>query len=109
MELEVESLTGAAHDARSPERINQRNGHCDRKWETRAGAVELRIPKLRKGSYFPGFLEPRRMAEKALTAVVQEAYVQGISTRSVDELVSAAPTTLPGTRFRTTVTLSSTR
>ena len=58
-------------------------------WETRAGAVELRIPKLRKGSYFPGFLEPRRMAEKALTAVVQEAYVQGVSTRSVDDLVQA--------------------
>ena len=58
-------------------------------WETRAGAVELRIPKLRKGSYFPGFLEPRRIAEKALAAVVQEAYVQGVSTRSVDELVQA--------------------
>ncbi|MES0015342.1 transposase, partial [Mesorhizobium sp. M0037] len=57
--------------------------------ETRAGTVELRIPKLRKGSYFPGFLEPRRMAEKALTAVIQEAYVQGISTRSVDDLVKA--------------------
>jgi transposase-like protein len=61
----------------------------DRDWETRAGTVELRIPKLRKGSYFPGFLEPRRMAEKALTAVIQEAYIQGISTRSVDDLVKA--------------------
>ena len=58
-------------------------------WETRAGTVELRIPKLRKGSYFPAFLEPRRMAEKALTAVMQEAYVQGVSTRSVDDLVKA--------------------
>jgi hypothetical protein len=60
-----------------------------RDWETRAGTVELRIPKLRKGAYFPGFLEPRRMAEKALTAVIQEAYIQGISTRSVDDLVKA--------------------
>jgi transposase-like protein len=89
MELEVEGLTGAAHGSRGPERTNQRNGYRDRPWETRAGTVELRIPKLRKGSYFPGFLEPRRMAEKALTAVIQEAYVQGISTRSVDDLVQA--------------------
>jgi transposase-like protein len=89
MELEVENLTGASYGEKSSERRAQRNGYRDRDWETRAGAVELRIPKLRKGSYFPGFLEPRRMAEKALTAVVQEAYVQGISTRSVDDLVKA--------------------
>jgi len=89
MELEVETLTGAARGKRSPDRVNHRNGYRDRDWETRAGTVELRIPKLRKGSYFPAFLEPRRMAEKALTAVIQEAYVQGISTRSVDELVKA--------------------
>ena len=89
MELEVAGLTGAGHGERSPERINQRNGYRNRDWETRAGRVELRIPKLRKGSYFPAFLEPRRMAEKALAAVVQEAYVQGVSTRSVDELVKA--------------------
>src|SRR5437016_3762481 len=78
MELEVEGLTGAAHGERR-----------DRPWETRAGTVELRQPKLRKGSYFPGFLEPRRLAEKALAAVVQEAYVHGVSTRSVDDLVKA--------------------
>jgi putative transposase len=89
MELEVGGLTGAGYGERSTERAVQRNGYRDRDWETRAGTVELRIPKLRKGSYFPGFLEPRRMAEKALTAVIQEAYIQGISTRSVDDLVQA--------------------
>src|SRR2546423_2105435 len=89
MELESEALCGAGHGERSAERRNQRNGYRERDWETRAGTVELRIPKLRKGSYFPGFLEPRRLAEKALTAVIQEAYIQGVSTRSVDELVRA--------------------
>src|SRR5579885_1314736 len=89
MELEIGSLTGAGHGERSADRINHRNGYRERDWQTRAGTVELRIPKLRKGSYFPGFLEPRRTAEKALTAVIQEAYIQGISTRSVDDLVKA--------------------
>jgi transposase-like protein len=89
MELETEGVRRAGHGERSADRRNQRDGYRDRDWETRAGTVELRIPKLRKGSYFPGFLEPRRTAEKALTAVIQEAYVQGISTRSVDERVKA--------------------
>jgi transposase-like protein len=89
MEMEVGALTGAPYGEKSADRRAQRNRYCDRPWETRAGSVELRIPKLRTGSYFPGFLEPRRMAEKALTAVIQEAYIQGISTRSVDDLVKA--------------------
>src|ERR1700728_1469941 len=89
MELEVGGLTGAGYGEKSAERLVQRNGYRDRTGETRAGRVELRIPKLRQGSYFPGFLEPRRLAEKALTAVIQEAYVHGISTRAVDDLVKA--------------------
>ena len=89
MEMEVGALAGAAFGQKSPDRLAQRNGYRERDWETRAGTIELRIPKLRKGSYFPSFLEPRRMAEKALTAVIQEAYIQGVSTRSVDDLVQA--------------------
>jgi transposase-like protein len=89
MQLETGAICNAAPGERSADRQNQRNGYRDRDWETRAGTVELRIPKLRRGSYFPAFLEPRRMAEKALTAVIQEAYIQGISTRSVDDLVKA--------------------
>jgi putative transposase len=89
MELEVGVLTAAGYGEKSAERLAQRNGYRERDWQTRAGTVELRIPRLRTGSYFPGFLEPRRMAEKALTAVIQEAYIQGVSTRSVDDLVKA--------------------
>jgi putative transposase len=89
MEMDVETLCGAGYGERSAERANSRNGYRERVWETRAGAIELKLPKLRSGSYFPGFLEPRRTAEKALAAVIQEAYIQGVSTRSVDELVKA--------------------
>lgn len=90
MEIDVEGRCGASYDEKAPGvRLNSRNGYRERTWDTRAGSVELRIPKLRRGSYFPEFLEPRRTAEKALAAVIQEAYVQGISTRSVDELVKA--------------------
>lgn len=89
MELEIEAETGAPAGVRSPDRLNQRNGYRERVWDTRAGRIELAIPKLRKGSYFPSFLEPRRTAEKALAAVIQEAYVHGVSTRSVDDLVKA--------------------
>jgi putative transposase len=89
MELEVQARTGAAHGARDPARLEQRNGYRERAWETRAGRVELAIPRLRRGSYFPSFLEPRRTAEKALTAVIQEAYIHGVSTRAVDDLVRA--------------------
>ena len=89
MELEVEARTGAPAGARSADRLTHRNGYRERAWETRAGRIDLAIPKLRKGSYLPSFLEPRRTAEKALTAVIQEAYVHGVSTRAVDDLVKA--------------------
>jgi putative transposase len=89
MELDTEGLCAAAYGERNPERANSRNGYRERLWQTRGGSIELKVPKLRKGSYFPGFLEPRRAGEKALAAVIQEAYIQGVSTRSVDELVKA--------------------
>jgi putative transposase len=90
MEIDVEGRCGAGYDEKAPAaRLNSRNGYRDRTWETGAGTVELQIPKLRRGSYFPEFLEPRRTAEKALAAVIQEAYVHGVSTRSVDDLVKA--------------------
>jgi putative transposase len=89
MDVDVDGLVGAGRGERAESRENWRNGYRDRDWHTRSGTIPLRIPKLRRGSYFPGFLEPRRSSEKALAAVIQEAYVQGISTRSVDDLVKA--------------------
>jgi transposase-like protein len=89
MELEVGGHTGAPFGEKSADRLAQRNGYRERDWETRAGTVELRIPRLRTGSYFPSFLEPRRMVEKALVAVIQEAWINGVSTRAVDDLVKA--------------------
>src|SRR5436305_14227959 len=94
MAAEVEWLTGAARGARTPDRTNHRNGYRERGRETRAGRIGLAIPKLRKGSYFPPFLEPRRTAEQALTAVIQPAHVHGRSSRS------AADTVKPSARTR---------
>lgn len=89
MELEVQAQTGAGKHERTPERKTQRNGYRERAWQTRVGEIDLRIPKLRSGSYFPSLLEPRRRAEQALLAVVQQAYVEGVSTRKVDDLLQA--------------------
>jgi putative transposase len=87
MEAEVAAQIGAELGQRTPGRLAQRNGYRARSWDTRVEELELRIPRLRTGSYFPSFLEPRRRAEQALVAVVQEAYVNGVSTRRVDRLV----------------------
>lgn len=89
MEFEVTNRCGAAPHERSEERVNWRNGYRNRQFQTRLGDLDLKVPKLRKGSYLPEFLEPRRLAEKALVSVVQEAYIHGVSTRSVDDLVQA--------------------
>ncbi len=89
MDLEVTQHVGAARHERTSERRGQRNGYRERQWDTRVGSIELRVPRVRDGSYFPSLLEPRRRAERALVAVVQEAYVRGVSTRRVDELVRA--------------------
>lgn len=89
MEAEAELAAGAAKGARSPLREAHRNGYRERDWDTWAGRIELALPRLRKGSHFPSFLEPRRTAEKALVAVVQEACVHGICTRAADDLVKA--------------------
>ena len=89
MESEVSGLIGAERYERSGERSSYRNGYRLRSWDTRVGTIELAIPKIRTGSYFPSLLEPRRRAERALQAVVQEAYVHGVSTRKVDEILKA--------------------
>jgi putative transposase len=89
MEADVEGLIGAGRHERSGDRLNYRNGYRDRGLDTRLGPLSLRIPKLRQGSYFPPFLEPRKTAEKALVMVIQEAWIGGVSTRRVDELVQA--------------------
>jgi putative transposase len=89
MEADVEGLIGVGRHERSPERLNYRNGYRDRALDTRLGTLQLRVPKLRQGSYFPPFLEPRKVSEKALVAVIQEAWIGGVSTRRVDELVQA--------------------
>lgn len=89
MEPEIGAKTGADYGEKSSERPAERNGYRDLDWQTRAGSVELRVPRLRTGSCFPSFLEPRRSVEKALTAVIQGTYVHGVSTRLMDDLVLA--------------------
>ena len=89
MDAEVSAQIGAEHGERSPERVTYRNGYRNRTWDTRVGTMALHIPKLREGSYFPSLLEPRRRSEKALLSVIQQAYVEGVSTRRVDDLIKA--------------------
>src|SRR5215469_15695855 len=89
MEIEVKQQIGAGRHERAGERTTYRNGYRDREWQTRVGEVSLKIPKLREGSYFPSLLEPRRQAEQALLSVIQQAYIQGVSTRRVDEFGKA--------------------
>ena len=89
MDAEVSARIGAGHGERSPNRLTHRNGYRTRAWDTRVGTMDLRIPKLRDGSYFPSLLEPRRRSERALLAVIQQAYIEGVSTRRVDDLVKA--------------------
>ena len=89
METDVDGLIGAGRHERSAERQTYRNGYRDRTLDTRLGSLQLRIPKLRQGSYFPPFLEPRKTSEKALVALIQEAWIGGVSTRRVDDLVQA--------------------
>jgi hypothetical protein len=100
MEAEVSQLIGAEHGERRPEdRATQRNGYRPRRWDTRAGEIELQIPKLRQGSYFPGFLQPRKRSEQALVAVVQQAYVCGVRDGSISSS-RASGCGSAGRRFR---------
>ena len=101
-EADVEGLIGAGRHERSPERLNDRNGFRDRALDTRLGTLQLRVPKLRQGSYFPPFLEPRKVSEKALVAVIQEAWIGGVSTRRVDELAQAPRPAAAGRPLRGT-------
>jgi putative transposase len=87
MELEVKDKTGAERYERSGERRTYRNGYREREWDTRVGTIPLRIPRLREGSYLPSLIEPRRRAERAVLSVIQEAYVHGVSTRKVEDVV----------------------
>jgi len=89
MELEVAQHLGAERYPRSPERQGERNGYRERSWDTRVGTLDLKVPRVRDGSFFPSLLDPRKRAERALVATVREAYVQGVSTRRVDTLVKA--------------------
>jgi len=89
MEAEISELIGAERGERTEDRATHRNGYRPRRWDTRAGEIELQIPKMRQGSYFPSFLQPRKRSEQALVAVVQQAYVCGVSTRRVDQLVES--------------------
>jgi transposase-like protein len=89
MELELAEQLGAGRYERTPDRRGERNGYRDRRWDTRVGTLDLQVPRVRDGSFFPSLLEPRKRAERALVATVREAYVQGVSTRRVDELVKA--------------------
>lgn len=89
MELEVKERTGAGKHERSAERVTHRNGYRDRTWDTAAGAIELKIPRVREGSYLPSLIEPRRRIDRAMLAVIQEAYIHGVSTRKVDDIVTA--------------------
>ena len=89
MDAEVSAQIGAEHRQRNPERTTHRNGYRARDWDTRVGTIDLQIPRVREGSYLPSFLEPRRRAERALAAVVAQCYVEGVSTRRVEDIAQA--------------------